>query len=271
MARKDAWIGRGRAVAGAALVLGLLVLPPAISAGQDAEPGDGTTTTTTTTAATPPPAPAPAPAPDASGGSSTQDQSADAPKQDAATPAQDSGAAEAVEVTADPAAAAPSARKRKLARAAAGFTVSIGDNFYAPVTISISVGDTVTWSNDGQAQHSATANDGSFDTGVFGPGVRRSHTFKTAGHFDYYCLIHGKSQSGTVRVAAASGGGGGGGGAGASASGPSEATAVASADAAGSSSSLPSTGSDGLPPMVLGLMLLGAGVLLRLRTLIRPA
>ena len=40
----------------------------------------------------------------------------------------------------------------------------MGDNFYSPATVSVFVGDTVTWRNTGAAQHSATADDGSFDT-----------------------------------------------------------------------------------------------------------
>jgi LPXTG-motif cell wall-anchored protein len=264
MLRTDALMGRGRAIAGAALVLGLLVLPPAISAGQDTAADVGTTTTPEEI---PPPEPSPAPPADGSAAPGANDNVGE---QEAAEPPEGSTAAEALEVSTGPAGDSRRA-KRRFARAAANAVVSIGDNFYAPVTISISVGDTIPWSNDGQSQHSATANEGSFDTGIFGPGVRRSHTFNRAGHFDYYCLVHGKSQSGTVRVSAKRGGGGGGTG-GAGASGPSEADAVASADAAGSSSSLPSTGSNGLlPPIVIGLLLLAAGLTLRLRNWIRPA
>jgi LPXTG-motif cell wall-anchored protein len=156
------------------------------------------------------------------------------------------------------------------ARFAASMTVSIGDNFYSPKSVSIEVGDTVTWVNNGQAQHSATASDGSFDTGVFGPGGSRSHTFSQAGDFDYFCLVHGTAQSGRITVAAASGGGGGassssGGGGAGGGSGPSEASATASPDAAGDSSSLPATGSDALPPLLAGVALLLAGFALRLR------
>ena len=260
-------MNRARTVAGAALVLALLVLPPAISAGQDPAPAEETAPAP---ADTPPPAPAP-PAPE--DGSAAQGEGADAPKQEAARPAEAPSAPETTEVSASSAGVAPGARKSKLARAAADVSVSIGDNFYTPKTVNISVGDTVTWTNDGQAQHSATASNKSFDTGVFGPGASRSHTFKRAGTFDYFCTIHGTSQSGTVKVAAASGGGGGGGrgGGGGAGAGPSEAKAVASAGAAGSSTSLPSTGSDALPPMVAGLLLLAGGFVLRLRDFIRPA
>jgi plastocyanin len=169
------------------------------------------------------------------------------------------------QVQAEPAAQsappAPASRSGK-ARASASASVSIGDNFYSPASVSIAVGDTVSWSNNGQAQHSATADDGSFDTGVFGPGVSRSHTFTRAGTFSYYCTVHGQAQSGTVRVLAASGGGSGGGsGPTTSATGDSEAAAVASPDAAGTSTTLPATGMAAGVLALVGLALVASGSL----------
>ena len=51
-------------------------------------------------------------------------------------------------------------------------------------------GDTVTWSNNGPTGHSATANDGSFDTGILQKGSSGSHTFSQAGTFSYICTPH---------------------------------------------------------------------------------
>ena len=145
--------------------------------------------------------------------------------------------------------------------------MSTGDNFFAPASISVFVGDTVTWKNDGATQHSATADDGSFDTGIFGAGQSRSQTFNSPGTFSYFCTVHGQSQSGTVNVSAASSDGGGGGGAGGggggadtAASGPSEAAAVAAPDAAGTSTSLPSTGFPALIMAAIGAVLLSSGL-----------
>lgn len=160
-----------------------------------------------------------------------------------------------------PPAPGPTSRSGK-AQASASASVSIGDNFFSPASVSIAVGDTVNWSNNGQAQHSATADDGSFDTGVFGPGASRSHTFTRAGTFSYYCTVHGQAQSGTVRVLAASGGGsGGGGGPTTSATGDSEAAAVASPDAAGTSTTLPATGMAAGVLALVGLALVASGSL----------
>ena len=241
-------------MAWAALVLALLVLPPALSAGQD--PG------TADPAATPP-----APAPPAPPADPAQGQGGQQGASGGGAEPSGGGQPAAVQptVTAAPATEVSSAESKqdaRLAKAASSLTVSIGDNFYSPASISIDAGDTVTWTNDGAAQHSATASDGSFDTGIFGPGGSRSVTFDNSGTFNYFCTVHGTAQSGTVTVASASGGGGGG---------NSEADAVASSGAAGSSTALPSTGSDVIPPMAVGLLLLAAGLALRLRNWFGPA
>jgi plastocyanin len=235
------------------LVLAAVCAVPAISAAQDA--GTTTDATTTTTSTTPTPASAVPPVEPA-----PTDQGSTEPR-DAADEAQ---APEPVTATAESPAAPVSSPAGK-ARAAASASVSVGDNFYSPASVSIAVGDTVTWRNNGQAQHSATANDGSFDTGVFGPGGSRSHTFTRAGTFSYYCTVHGQAQSGTVRVLASGGESGGGGGSGpdTSATGDGEAAAVASPDAAGDSNTLPMTGMAAGALALVGLALLAAGVLMR--------
>jgi plastocyanin len=233
-------------------VLALLVLPPALSTGQEGAPA-----TDPPGAGTVPPDPPAAPPQGGNGGGAAGGAADDAP-QPAAGP-------EPAETASTVDLAAASQDKEK-AKPAGSLTVSVGDNFYSPRSVTIDVGDTVTWSNNGAAQHSATADDGSFDTGVFGPGASRSHTFNSAGTFDYFCTVHGQAQSGTVTVASTGGGGGGGGG-----GGQSEAAAVASDGAAGSSTSLPSTGWNALPPMIVGVLLLLAGFALRLRDWFGPA
>ncbi len=93
-------------------------------------------------------------------------------------------------------------------------SVSIGDNFYSPETVTIAVGETVTWTNDGQAPHTVTADNGSFDSSPNCPdsietcmqtGDTFSHTFDSAGTFSYFCKVHGQSMSGTVVVQGAGG------------------------------------------------------------------
>ena len=91
--------------------------------------------------------------------------------------------------------------------AAASTTVTIKDFDFAPAAVTVNVGDTVTWTNAGPSPHSATANDGSFDTGVYGEGGSRSHTFDQAGTFSYICTPH-PFMKGTVTVAGAASQGG---------------------------------------------------------------
>jgi len=76
------------------------------------------------------------------------------------------------------------------AHAANDTSVTISDFKFTPASITIHVGDTVTWTNNGPSAHTATANDGSFNTGVLQKGHSASHTFTTAGTFTYICQIH---------------------------------------------------------------------------------
>jgi plastocyanin len=62
---------------------------------------------------------------------------------------------------------------------------------YLPEPVRIRVGGTVVWTNLDRTPHSATANDGSFDSRLLGLGESFSHTFTQPGEFDYYCTRHG--------------------------------------------------------------------------------
>ena len=66
-------------------------------------------------------------------------------------------------------------------------------------TFSVPAGTTVTWQNDDSAPHTATASDGSFDSGSLDQGQTFSHTFEAAGTFEYACAIH-PTMTGTVTV-----------------------------------------------------------------------
>ena len=237
---------RARALAGGLLLLAAICLAPAVSAAQD--PGTTTTSTvpTTTTTASPPPLDS----------STTTTQ----PEQQITTTA------------AQPPAVTVSGPNPK-ARAAASASVNMVDFSFAPGSVTVAVGDTVTWHNTGQAPHTATAGDGSFDTGTIQPGGSGSHTFNSPGTFSYICTIH-PNMKGTVRVLAASSGSSGskGGGSGSTAgssgsssssSSSSEAAAVNSPGAAGSSTSLPATGMAAGAMALVGFVLLASGLLAR--------
>ena len=70
---------------------------------------------------------------------------------------------------------------------------------FSPETLTISIGDTVAWTNKESATHTATADGGEFDSGNLGNGDTFSYTFTTAGTFTYYCKIH-TSMTATIIV-----------------------------------------------------------------------
>jgi hypothetical protein len=142
----------------------------------------------------------------------------------------------------------------------------MGDLFFSPSSVTVAVGDTVTWHNTGQAPHNATADDGSFKTPTLNNGQSASQTFNQAGTFSYTCTIH-PQMHGTIRVLSSSGGGGGAAD-GASSSSPSgsassESSAVASPGAAGDANTLPMTGMAVGGLALVGFALLALGLIAR--------
>lgn len=73
---------------------------------------------------------------------------------------------------------------------AADHTVNISGFAFAPANIAISAGDTVTFVNLDSAPHTATATDGSFDTGRLGKGDTAMITFATSGTVAFLCEFH---------------------------------------------------------------------------------
>jgi LPXTG-motif cell wall-anchored protein len=225
-----------------------------------------------------PPAPAAAPQPPAP----APDPAATAPAPPAEAPAapQPAPAAPAAPAPAAPAPAAPAAEPqvlkgdapaadetdKPLAIAAASTGVGISDFKFAPGTVTVNVGDTVTWSNSGPTGHSATATDGSFDTGILAKGSSGSHTFSQAGTFSYICTPHPFMKGTVVVQAAASGDTGDTSGSGDTSSGTTPTDAQADSGPA-----LPSTGMDVGGLALLGLMTLALGAYLRRRTTPQPA
>jgi plastocyanin len=68
--------------------------------------------------------------------------------------------------------------------------VEIADFAYDPDPVTVQVGGKVIWLNRDSAPHTATAEDGSFDTGTLEEGKLKSETFKRAGTYEYICQIH---------------------------------------------------------------------------------
>ena len=80
--------------------------------------------------------------------------------------------------------------------------VTIADFAYDPAELEVKVGDTVTFTNEDSAKHTATSSDGApaeFDTGDIDGDGTAEITLDEAGDYEYFCSIH-EYMKGTVRV-----------------------------------------------------------------------
>jgi amicyanin len=87
-------------------------------------------------------------------------------------------------------------------RAGTSHAVEIADFAFSPQSLTIQVGDTVTWTNLDQVAHTATSTTGAFDSGLFGQNESYSFTFTQAGTYDYLCTPH-PTMTGRIVVEAA--------------------------------------------------------------------
>jgi plastocyanin len=83
----------------------------------------------------------------------------------------------------------------------AGAPVAIKNFAFAPPTITVKVGESVTWTNGDSSTHTVHADDGSFASQDLGPGASFTATFSAPGTHAYICAIH-TSMKGTVVVEA---------------------------------------------------------------------
>ena len=129
--------------------------------------------------------------------------------------------------------------------------VKIVDFAFNPSTITVVIGvnNTVIWTNDGTATHTATADGGAFDSGPLTTGESYSFTFSAPGTYAYHCSIHA-FMTGTVHVLSPANA--------ATSSSFSSSSALSSSSFVSSSSS--STGGQSIPefPVLLGLAVLVA-------------
>jgi plastocyanin len=150
-----------------------------------------------------------------------------------------------------------------LAHTSADPADTISDFQFSPATITIHVGDTITWTNNGPTAHTATASDHSFNTGILQKGQSASHTFTTAGTFAYICTLHPFMHGTVVVLAAASSTPAGGSSTTTPNSTSNSTTATTPTATPSTAGQLPLTGFDVLPRLLAGVLLLGAGVTLR--------
>src|SRR5215204_4282566 len=72
---------------------------------------------------------------------------------------------------------------------------SLTTDAYSPNPVQVSVGSTVTWTNDDSQPHTATSGenvtpDQRFDSDIMTPAATFEYTFTKAGVYLYFCLLH---------------------------------------------------------------------------------
>jgi plastocyanin len=109
-------------------------------------------------------------------------------------------AAPAAPVPAAPAPAAPAQPA-----AASTTSVTIMNYTFSPAAVTISAGDTVTWTNHDSAAHNIVVSSGpeTFSSPTLQTGQSFSHTFTMSGTYSYYCSIHPEMKA-TVTVSGGS-------------------------------------------------------------------
>jgi len=112
----------------------------------------------------------------------------------AAPAAQPANAPAAAQPTAAPAAEQPSS-----APSAAAATVEMWKFAFDPATVTVKVGQTVTWDNYDGVDHQVVSDSGLFSSQPLPQNGEYSYTFTKAGTYPYHCQIH-PTMTGTVIV-----------------------------------------------------------------------
>lgn len=84
-------------------------------------------------------------------------------------------------------------------RAAHTHAVTIHNFAFRPPELTVSIGDTIVWTNSDIVSHTVTAADGSFDSGEIKPGKSWKFVAKKPGTFRYFCAPH-PNMHGTLTV-----------------------------------------------------------------------
>ncbi|HUR74885.1 MAG TPA: cupredoxin domain-containing protein, partial [Sporichthya sp.] len=77
--------------------------------------------------------------------------------------------------------------------------ITIQNFKFSPPTLTVKLGQTIEVVNLDSADHTLTADDGSFDSGTLKKGQRYTFTPKEAGTYTYVCDIH-QYMTGTITV-----------------------------------------------------------------------
>ena len=74
--------------------------------------------------------------------------------------------------------------------AASPATIVIDNHAYAPATLTVAAGTTVTWKNDDDTAHNVRATDKAFASGALDTDETYSHSFTMPGEYEYFCTLH---------------------------------------------------------------------------------
>jgi plastocyanin len=94
---------------------------------------------------------------------------------------------------------ADAALTRRRPAAQTANAVAISGFAFQPATITVKVGQTVTWTNRDPAQHTVTEQGGAFTSPVLASGSAYRRSFDRPGTYSYFCAIH-PPMKGTVVV-----------------------------------------------------------------------
>jgi plastocyanin len=83
--------------------------------------------------------------------------------------------------------------------ASGGKSINIQGFAFSPGSLTVAKGTVVTFTNNDNTSHTATADDGTFNTGTIAAGATAKITFGTAGSFAYHCNFH-RGMTGTIVV-----------------------------------------------------------------------
>jgi plastocyanin len=67
---------------------------------------------------------------------------------------------------------------------------TLGNRAFNPAQLDVSVGTSVTWTNNDSTAHTTTSDEAGWNSGTLQPRAQFSTTFANAGTFRYHCAIH---------------------------------------------------------------------------------
>jgi len=87
--------------------------------------------------------------------------------------------------------ALPACRNDDITRAPAGtLFVGIRDSFFSPETVTVMLGKSVRWTNQGAVQHTVVSDSAQWQSGLLAPQWWFEVRFDSGGAFAYHCSEH---------------------------------------------------------------------------------